>query len=212
MIHSSTVARALGTRSVVYIKDLRRPVSEEEVHALKDRYLRDAPDASCNGIMSLLHAAFTLEEVGEQLVHAGLADQLSVASADDHTSRSGVTCSRSWPDDKSFVQLNPELQALAGAVDRRRNFDQPTLNAGATTLTEKLLFMGAIQHAEAVKARGEQRKVTSDWMELEKQRGISITSTVLQFDYGTNTINLLDTPGHQDFSEDTYRIPLRITL
>lgn len=56
-----------------------------------------------------------------------------------------------------------------------------------------------------MKARGEQRKVTSDWMELEKQRGISITSTVLQFDYGTNTINLLDTPGHQDFSEDTYR-------
>lgn len=96
---------------------------------------------------------------------------------------------------------------LAEAVDRRRNFaiiSHP--DAGKTTLTEKLLlYGGAIQQAGAVKARGEQRKVTSDWMELEKQRGISITSTVLQFDYGTTTINLLDTPGHQDFSEDTYR-------
>ena len=96
---------------------------------------------------------------------------------------------------------------LAEAVDRRRNFaiiSHP--DAGKTTLTEKLLlYGGAIQQAGAVKARGEQRKVTSDWIELEKQRGISITSTVLQFDYGTTTINLLDTPGHQDFSEDTYR-------
>ncbi len=96
---------------------------------------------------------------------------------------------------------------LAEAVSRRRNFaiiSHP--DAGKTTLTEKLLlYGGAIQQAGAVKARGEQRKVTSDWMELEKQRGISITSTVLQFDYCDNTINLLDTPGHQDFSEDTYR-------
>ena len=101
----------------------------------------------------------------------------------------------------------PELQALAEAVARRRNFaiiSHP--DAGKTTLTEKLLlYGGAIQQAGAVKAKGEQRKVTSDWMELEKQRGISITSTVLQFDYAGNTINLLDTPGHQDFSEDTYR-------
>ncbi|WP_320675490.1 peptide chain release factor 3 [Prochlorococcus sp. MIT 1341] len=97
--------------------------------------------------------------------------------------------------------------ALANAVGKRRNFaiiSHP--DAGKTTLTEKLLlYGGAIQQAGAVKARGEQRKVTSDWMELEKQRGISITSTVLQFDYSNNTINLLDTPGHQDFSEDTYR-------
>ena len=102
---------------------------------------------------------------------------------------------------------SPELQALAEAVARRRNFaiiSHP--DAGKTTLTEKLLlYGGAIQQAGAVKAKGEQRKVTSDWMELEKQRGISITSTVLQFDYSGNTINLLDTPGHQDFSEDTYR-------
>ena len=96
---------------------------------------------------------------------------------------------------------------LAEAVARRRNFaiiSHP--DAGKTTLTEKLLlYGGAIQQAGAVKAKGEQRKVTSDWMELEKQRGISITSTVLQFDYSGRTINLLDTPGHQDFSEDTYR-------
>ncbi|ABX08704.1 peptide chain release factor 3 [Prochlorococcus marinus] len=96
---------------------------------------------------------------------------------------------------------------LLNAVDKRRNFaiiSHP--DAGKTTLTEKLLlYGGAIQQAGAVKARGEQRKVTSDWMELEKQRGISITSTVLQFAYKGITINLLDTPGHQDFSEDTYR-------
>ena len=96
---------------------------------------------------------------------------------------------------------------LASAVAQRRNFaiiSHP--DAGKTTLTEKLLlYGGAIQEAGAVKSRGEQRKVTSDWMELEKQRGISITSTVLQFCYAGSTINLLDTPGHQDFSEDTYR-------
>ena len=98
-------------------------------------------------------------------------------------------------------------EILANAVSRRRNFaiiSHP--DAGKTTLTEKLLlYGGAIQQAGAVKARGEQRKVTSDWMDLEKQRGISITSTVLQFEYADITINLLDTPGHQDFSEDTYR-------
>jgi len=102
---------------------------------------------------------------------------------------------------------DPAAAALAEAVARRRNFaiiSHP--DAGKTTLTEKLLlYGGAIQQAGAVKAKGEQRKVTSDWMELEKQRGISITSTVLQFDYSGSTINLLDTPGHQDFSEDTYR-------
>ncbi len=101
----------------------------------------------------------------------------------------------------------PTAAELAQAVARRRNFaiiSHP--DAGKTTLTEKLLlYGGAIQQAGAVKAKGEQRKVTSDWMEIEKQRGISITSTVLQFDYDGHTVNLLDTPGHQDFSEDTYR-------
>lgn len=110
-------------------------------------------------------------------------------------------------DSSQSVDLLGSEDGLAEAVARRRNFaiiSHP--DAGKTTLTEKLLlYGGAIQQAGAVKARGEQRKVTSDWMELEKQRGISITSTVLQFDYSGSTINLLDTPGHQDFSEDTYR-------
>ena len=110
---------------------------------------------------------------------------------------------------KQSALLNEDFSEnfLSEAVANRRNFaiiSHP--DAGKTTLTEKLLlYGGAIQQAGAVKARGEQRKVTSDWMELEKQRGISITSTVLQFSYKDKRINLLDTPGHQDFSEDTYR-------
>ena len=117
---------------------------------------------------------------------------------------------KSTPQDKTNLDPNLEEEltvSLSSEVSKRRNFaiiSHP--DAGKTTLTEKLLlYGGAIQQAGAVKARGEQRKVTSDWMELEKQRGISITSTVLQFAYKDKTINLLDTPGHQDFSEDTYR-------
>jgi peptide chain release factor 3 len=80
-------------------------------------------------------------------------------------------------------------------------------DAGKTTLTEKLLlYGGAVELAGSVTARKNQRATTSDWMELEKQRGISISSTVLQFDYNGYRINLLDTPGHKDFSEDTYRV------
>ena len=80
-------------------------------------------------------------------------------------------------------------------------------DAGKTTLTEKLLlFGGAIQEAGAVKARRASRHATSDWLEIEKQRGISVSSSVMQFEYDGQTINLLDTPGHEDFSEDTYRV------
>ncbi|TVQ79463.1 MAG: peptide chain release factor 3 [Bradymonadales bacterium] len=80
-------------------------------------------------------------------------------------------------------------------------------DAGKTTLTEKLLlYGGAIHEAGTVKARKASRYATSDWMEIEKQRGISVTSSVLQFDYQGYRVNLLDTPGHHDFSEDTYRV------
>ena len=93
-------------------------------------------------------------------------------------------------------------------VDRRRCFgiiSHP--DAGKTTLTEKLLlFGGAIQLAGAVKARKAARHATSDWMAIERERGISVTTSVMKFNYRDFEVNLLDTPGHQDFSEDTYRV------
>jgi peptide chain release factor 3 len=93
-------------------------------------------------------------------------------------------------------------------VDRRRCFgiiSHP--DAGKTTLTEKLLlFGGAIQMAGAIKARKADRHATSDWMKIEQERGISVTTSVMKFDYRDYEVNLLDTPGHQDFSEDTYRV------
>src|ERR1700744_2610767 len=97
--------------------------------------------------------------------------------------------------------------SLAREIKRRRTFaiiSHP--DAGKTTLTEKLLlFGGAIQMAGSVKGRKAARHATSDWMRLEQQRGISVTSSVMQFPYGDCIVNLLDTPGHEDFSEDTYR-------
>src|SRR6478672_4013330 len=103
--------------------------------------------------------------------------------------------------------MNPIEAELQREVLRRRTFaiiSHP--DAGKTTLTEKLLlYGGAIHLAGAVRAKANQRHTTSDWMEIEKQRGISISSSVLQFEYKGVQINLLDTPGHKDFSEDTYR-------
>ena len=97
---------------------------------------------------------------------------------------------------------------IKAEVQKRRTFaiiSHP--DAGKTTLTEKLLlYGGAIRQAGSVKARKAERHATSDWMEIEKQRGISVTSSAMQFDYGGYRINILDTPGHQDFSEDTYRV------
>jgi peptide chain release factor 3 len=97
---------------------------------------------------------------------------------------------------------------ISKEIQKRRTFaiiSHP--DAGKTTLTEKLLlYGGAVQLAGSVTARKHQRATTSDWMELERKRGISISSTVLQFDYAGCCINLLDTPGHKDFSEDTYRV------
>ncbi|MEO8037702.1 MAG: peptide chain release factor 3 [Betaproteobacteria bacterium] len=102
--------------------------------------------------------------------------------------------------------ITPEQ--LREKVAQRRTFaiiSHP--DAGKTTLTEKLLlFAGAIQIAGSVKARKATRHATSDWMEIEKQRGISVASSVMQMEYRDRVVNLLDTPGHQDFSEDTYRV------
>ena len=99
------------------------------------------------------------------------------------------------------------MSIIEEQVRKRRTFaiiSHP--DAGKTTLTEKLLlYGGAIQLAGTVKGRKASRHATSDWMALEQQRGISITSSVMQFPYGDNVVNLLDTPGHEDFSEDTYR-------
>jgi peptide chain release factor 3 len=99
------------------------------------------------------------------------------------------------------------MSSLETEIDRRRTFaiiSHP--DAGKTTLTEKLLvFGGAIQMAGAVKARGEQRRAHSDWLKVERERGISVASSVMSYEYNGKAFNLLDTPGHEDFSEDTYR-------
>jgi peptide chain release factor 3 len=108
-------------------------------------------------------------------------------------------------------QFSPKVRSaffMDSELSRRRTFaiiSHP--DAGKTTLTEKLLlYGGAVQLAGSVTSRKSQRAATSDWMELERKRGISISSTVLQFDYDGYRVNLLDTPGHKDFSEDTYRV------
>ena len=109
--------------------------------------------------------------------------------------------------DEVPVISNFQNISLSESIAARRTFaiiSHP--DAGKTTLTEKLLLYGnAIELAGNVRARRNQRSTTSDWMEMERERGISITSTILQFPYHEHIVNLLDTPGHQDFSEDTYR-------
>src|SRR5512147_1320175 len=103
--------------------------------------------------------------------------------------------------------MDANQRAIAREVARRRTFaiiSHP--DAGKTTLTEKLLlYGGAVREAGAVRAQKSARYATSDWLEIEKQRGISVSSSVLQFDHRGARVNLLDTPGHKDFSEDTYR-------
>ncbi|MDD3214099.1 MAG: peptide chain release factor 3 [Eubacteriales bacterium] len=102
----------------------------------------------------------------------------------------------------------PTTDAFRTQIEKRRTFaiiSHP--DAGKTTLTEKLLlYGGAIRQAGSVKARKAERHATSDWMDIEKQRGISVTSSAMQFEFDGYRINILDTPGHQDFSEDTYRV------
>jgi peptide chain release factor 3 len=111
-----------------------------------------------------------------------------------------------WPSPLDSVIFRAPMRPST-EISRRRTFaiiSHP--DAGKTTLTEKLLlFGGAIQLAGAVKARGEQRRARSDWMKVERERGISVTVSAMNFEYGDCIFNLLDTPGHQDFSEDTYR-------
>ena len=105
------------------------------------------------------------------------------------------------------------MSVIEEQVGKRRTFaiiSHP--DAGKTTLTEKLLlFGGAIQMAGTVKAKKAARHATSDWMKMEQERGISVTTSVMQFPYNGRIVNLLDTPGHEDFSEDTYRTPVSYT-
>ena len=99
------------------------------------------------------------------------------------------------------------MSDIKSEIKKRRTFaiiSHP--DAGKTTLTEKfLLYGGVINTAGSVKGKATAKHAVSDWMEIEKERGISVTSSVLQFNYDGYCINILDTPGHQDFSEDTYR-------
>ena len=109
--------------------------------------------------------------------------------------------------DLAVTTESPSRSPLSDEVARRRTFaiiSHP--DAGKTTLTEKLLlFGGAINLAGQVKAKGERRNTRSDWMKIERERGISVVTSVMTFEFEGLVFNLLDTPGHEDFSEDTYR-------
>lgn len=130
----------------------------------------------------------------------------AIAFNSDPTS-SAATASISYTTRLFSAETSTSCQAPTIEIDRRRNLaiiSHP--DSGKTTMTEKLLlYGGAIQQAGAVRQKAEQRSTASDFMEMEKERGISISSTVMNFDYNNLRINILDTPGHQDFSEDTYR-------
>src|SRR5216683_1511101 len=115
---------------------------------------------------------------------------------------------RAFVEDFAIVSAAPSLDTEpARQAARRRTFaiiSHP--DAGKTTLTEQLLLLGgAIRLAGQVKARGEARRARSDWMKIEQERGISVTTAVMTFEFEDTVFNLLDTPGHEDFSEDTYR-------
>src|SRR5690606_13508733 len=156
----------------------------------------------------------------ELLYFAGFADPADAAQAgpyplaeprlrlDVHPGRHRPGLLQSQALKPHALKLHDLSMSLTDEVARRRTFaiiSHP--DAGKTTLTEKLLlFAGAIQIAGSVKARKASRHAASDWMEIEKQRGISVASSVMQMEYRDCVINLLDTPGHQDFSEDTYRV------
>src|SRR5436853_5207891 len=121
--------------------------------------------------------------------------------------RPGFPAKRSPMSDLAIATESPSRSPLAAEVARRRTFaiiSHP--DAGKTTLTEKLLlFGGAINLAGQVKAKRDRRSTRSDWMAIERERGISVVTSVMTFEYDGRVFNLLDTPGHEDFSEDTYR-------
>ncbi|KAF5828532.1 P-loop containing nucleoside triphosphate hydrolase protein [Dunaliella salina] len=146
-------------------------------------------------------------EQAQERQGAEAAAQSNEASAQEDASRAKAEAAAAAAAAAEGAKAELTAELLAREVNRRRNFaiiSHP--DAGKTTMTEKLLlFGGAIHQAGEVKARRASKSATSDWMDLEKQRGISISSTALTFEFKDSFINLLDTPGHQDFSEDTYR-------
>ncbi|KAG1657566.1 hypothetical protein FOA52_006766 [Chlamydomonas sp. UWO 241] len=182
-----------------------RVVSQRSLSSVHARAVVHANPCSTRRPHAVTCHAATLDEsepstsAMEEPAAAVVVEEVSSTDEEENSQ-----ASKSARREQSAEELAEELLV---EVARRRNFaiiSHP--DAGKTTLTEKLLlYGGAIQEAGEVKARRAAKSATSDWMELEKQRGISISSTALTFEYSGIQVNLLDTPGHQDFSEDTYR-------